>query len=308
MTKIVRMWLVAAIVLLLVAPLVSAGGAGERVEDQVDIAVVTPYMASATTAQVINQFQEYAEAKGWRVRVSDTAGDFGMLVSRIQDVAAQQVDAIVLGMGDPQQMSAGLSAAGEAGVPVFGLDAGFTEGVYLNVTSDNSDLGRQAADALAESIDGSGPVVLFTHDPHPGVRARAEGAREALGEYPDIEIIREIHIEVPGPVDFARSVTEDLLTSFSAEGSIAGIWAGWDEPAYGATQAIERAEREEIRVVGVDGTDFAREEIDTGTIFAATIMQDFDGMAQLLAELIDEYLAGNEPESRVYQIPGSVYR
>ncbi len=284
-----------------------AGGASEP-EERVEIAVVTPYMASATTAQVINQFQEYGEENGWNIRISDTAGDFGLLVTRIQDMVSQQVDAIVLGMGDPQQMSAGLSAAEEAGVPVFGLDAGFTDGVYLNVTSDNHDLGRQAAEALIDVIGEEGPVVMFTHDPHPGVRARAEGARELFAEYPGIEIVREIHIEVPGPVDFARSVTEDLLTSFSAAGSIAGIWAGWDEPAYGATQAIQRDGRDEIRVVGVDGTDFAKQEIDSAPIFTATIEQDFDGMARLLSNLVRDYLAGETVESREYQIPGTVYR
>lgn len=293
------------IVLLLAAGVVWGSGAAES--DQIDVAVVTPYMANATTAQVINHFEAFAEEEAWRVTVADTAGDFGMLVSRIQDAVAQRVDAIVLGMGDPAQMTAGLSAAEEAGIPVFGLDAGLTEGVYLNVTSDNADLGRKAATALAEAIGEEGQIVLFTHDPHPGVRARAEGARATFAEYDDIEIIREVHIEVPGPVDFARSVTEDLLTSFSEPGSVAGIWAGWDEPAYGATQAIERAGRSEMRVVGVDGTDFAREEIDTGEVFAATVIQDFEGMAGRLVELMKEYFAGDLPESRVYQIPGKIY-
>lgn len=294
-----------ALSLVTIATMGWASGAAES--EQLDIAVVTPYMANATTAQVINHFEEYADEEGWRVTVSDTAGDFGMLVSRIQDAVSQRVDGIVLGMGDPAQMTAGLSAATEADIPVFGLDAGLTEGVYLNVTSDNADLGRKAATALAEAIDEEGEIVLFTHDPHPGVRARAEGARATFEEYPEIEVIREIHIEVPGPVDFARSATEDLLTSFSEPGSVAGIWAGWDEPAYGATQAIERADRTEIRVVGVDGTDFAKEEIDSGDVFAATVIQDFDGMAHRLVELMRDYFGGNEPESRVYQIPGMIY-
>ncbi len=305
--RIIRMKGVAlALVLLLIAAMAWASGAAES--DQVDIAVVTPYMANATTAQVINHFEEYAEEEGWRVTVSDTAGDFGMLVSRIQDAVTQKVDAIVLGMGDPAQMTAGLSAAEEANIPVFGLDAGLTEGVYLNVTSDNADLGRKAATALAEAINEEGDIVLFTHDPHPGVRARAEGARATFEEYPEIEIIREIHIEVPGPVDFARSATEDLLTSFSEPGSVAGIWAGWDEPAYGATQAIQRAGRTEMRVVGVDGTDFAKQEIESGDVFAATVIQDFEAMAQRLVELMSDYLAGDMPESRVYQIPGKIYQ
>lgn len=284
-----------------------ATGSAESGNEEKVIAVVTPYMANATTAAVIQDFEGEAEARGWRVTVSDTAGDFGLLVSRIQDAVSQDVDAIVLGMGDPAQMTAGLRKAEEAGIPVFGIDAGMADGVFLNVTSDNADLGRKAAEELIAAIGGTGNVVLFTHDPHPGVRARADGARATFAEYPDIEIVREVHIEVPGPVDFARNTTSDILTAIP-EGELAGIWAGWDEPAYGATQAIARAGRDEIRVVGVDGTDFARQEIDTGDVFAATIVQDFPGMAAQVAELIAEYFAGNTPESKVYQIPGVVYR
>ena len=276
-------------------------------EDAVTIAVVTPYMANAATAGVIANFEEEADARGWSVRVSDTAGDFGLLVSRIQDAVSQGVDAIVLGMGDPAQMTAGLTRAEEAGIPVFGLDAGLADGVLLNVTSDNSELGRLAAEMLVESIGGSGSIVMFTHDPHPGVRERGRGARELFASYPGITVVREVHIEVPGPVDFARSATADILTGM-AKGSISGIWAGWDEPAYGAVQAIQRAQRDEIRVVGVDGTDFARQEIDNGDIFVGTVVQDFPGMAAKLAELIEGYFEGSPPKGQVYLVTGGVYR
>ena len=120
-------------------------------------------------------------------------------------------------------------------------------------------------------------------------------------------MVREVHIEVPGPVDFARSTTADILTGMEA-GTIQGIWAGWDEPAYGAVQAVQRAERDEIRVVGVDGTDFARREIDSGDIFVGTVIQDFPAMATKLAELIASYFEGTAPDRELYVIPGSVYR
>jgi ribose transport system substrate-binding protein len=281
---------------------------GTAIGAEKQIAVVTPYMANATTAYVIKQFKQYAESEGWTVSVADTAGDFGLLVSRIEDAVAQNVDAIVLGMGDPVQMTKGLEAATAANIPVFGLDAGVTEGVQLNVTSDNTDLGHKSAEELVKAINGKGNVILFTHDPHPGVRARAAGAAETLEKYPDITIIEKIHIEVPGPVENARKVMEDLLTAHPEAGAIAGVWAGWDEPAYGATQAIEKAGKgDAIKVVGIDGTDFAKAEIDNKGPFIATIEQDFDGMAKMLVGLMKDYFQGKQPEKEWYMIPGKVY-
>src|SRR5687767_8399109 len=101
-----RLWLVINIALLL--SLVGLMGCGAAAPEagtsaQKRVAVVTPYMANETTKYVIDKFKAEAEAKGWEVTVADTAGDFNMLVSRIEDAVSQNTDAIVLGMGDPAQ-------------------------------------------------------------------------------------------------------------------------------------------------------------------------------------------------------------
>lgn len=287
---------------LLIAIILTACGSTESSDKTV--AVITPYMANETTKYVIERFQEEGEALGWEVTVTDTAGDFNLLVSRIEDAVAQGVDAIVLGMGDPNQMTKGLEAASEAGIPVFGLDAGVTEGVMLNVTSDNTDLGRTSAEALLEAMGGKGTVVMFTHDPHPGVNERAAAAEAYFNSKEDVEIVQKYHIDVPGPLENARAITEDVLTAYAEPGSINGIWAGWDEPALGAVQAIEASNRGEIFVVGIDGTDFAIEEISKGGSFVATVAQDFDAMAKRLSELIAGYFNGEEPTEEWYKIPG----
>ncbi len=287
-------------------PVAGQGAEGNGEDEAITVAVVTPYMANATTKFVIDRFVAYGQERGWNVTVTDTNADFNELVSRIEDAVTQQVDAIVLGMGDPAQMTKGLETAKAAGIPVFGLDAGTGPGVVLNITSDNGQLGRETARYLAEALGGEGNVVMFTHDPHPGVRARAEAAAEEFASYDGITVIEKKHIEVPGPVDFARSLTQDLLTAYPDKGSIAGIWAGWDEPALGAVQAIEAAGRDEIKVVGIDGTDFAKAEIEKGGPFIATIEQDFDGMAKELVAIIADYLAGNPPETDLVTIPGKL--
>ena len=89
-------------------------GAGD---DALTVAVVTPYLGNAATKEVIDLFEEEGKARGWNVSVVDTAGDMNKLNSAFQDAAAQQPDAIVLGMGDPTQLSLGLKSAADAGRP-----------------------------------------------------------------------------------------------------------------------------------------------------------------------------------------------
>ena len=231
----------------------------------------------------------------------DTAGDMNQLNSAFQDAVAQAPDAIVLGMGDPTQLSLGLTAAQDAGIPVFAIDAAEADGIAANVTSDNADLGTQSARALVDAVGGSGSVVMLTHDPHPGVRERADGARAAFEEA-GVTILEEMHIAVPGPVDDARAVVQDLMTARAAE--VDGIWGGWDEPALGATQALEAAGITDVPVVGVDGQDFAVAEIDKGGPFVATIKQDWDAIAERVADLVQDQIDGTAPDRTQYELPG----
>lgn len=287
------------------ATLIGAGSALSATKPK-QIAVVTPYMANATTRQVIKLFEKAAAEKGWKVTTTDTAGDFNRLVGAIENAVALKVDAIVLGMGDPAQMTKGLKAAQAAGIPVFGIDAGLAPGVLANVTSDNDALGHASAEDLAKRIGYKGNVVMFTHDPHPGVRARAQGAADVFAKYPDIKVITRKHINVPGPVDNARKLMQDLLTANPGKGSIAGIWAGWDEPAMGAVQAAVAAGRTEVAVVGVDGTDFAVAEIKKGSPFKSTVAQDWDGIADKTVELMDAHFSGKRLENDLYTLPGKI--
>lgn len=283
----------------------NAGSGGEGGSgDGLTIAVVTPYLGNATTKEVIDLFKEEGKTRGWDVSVEDTAGDMNKLNSAFQNAAAQKPDAIVLGMGDPTQISLGLKAAADAQVPVFAIDAAEADGILANVTSDNQDLGEQSANALIEAIGGDGSIVMLTHDPHPGVKARAEGAREVFKKA-GITILEEKHIEVPGPVDNARKAVQDIV---SAQGDkLNGIWGGWDEPALGATQALNAANVTDVPVVGVDGQDFAIAEIDKGGPFVATVKQNWPEIAKKVADLIADNAKGTKPEQTQFELPGTLY-
>lgn len=279
-------------------------GGSNRGDDVVEVAVLTPYLANAATKEVIELFEAQGQERGWEVSVVDTAGDMNRLNSAFQDAAAQGADAIVLGAGDPTQISLGLKAAADADVPVFAIDAGASDDIVANVTSDNADLGEQSANALIEAMGGSGAVVMLTHDPHPGVRARAEGAR-AVFEAAGIEVLEAKHVEVPGPVEDARASVQDIMSARAGE--VTGIWGGWDEPALGATQALEAAGISDVPVVGVDGQEFALAEIAKGGPFIATVKQDWPAIAIEVADLVEaKVVDGTDPANNNIELPGAL--
>jgi hypothetical protein len=74
------------------------------------IAVITPYLSQPGTQFYVEAFQARAKELGWDVNVIDTAGDVAAVISRMEDVSAQGVNAIVLNV-DPAQVGAGLDAS-----------------------------------------------------------------------------------------------------------------------------------------------------------------------------------------------------
>ena len=271
------------------------------------VAVMTPYLASATTKIMVDGVEEALTNLGHEVNVIDTAGDVGALDSRIQDVVLQGVDAIVLS-ANPELVPAAIQTAGDAGVPVFGLDAGSLVGLQADVTSNNYAMAAQTATYLVDALEGEGRVVMLVHPPYAPVQKRGAIARAIFDNTPDIEVVDEIFVEVPGPLENARNAVEAVLTANPEPGSIAGIWAAWDEPALGALQAIESLGRQDegIAIVGLDAIDPAREAIVGGGNFKATVAQDFAGIAQTVANLVDDALSGEEVERRTVYVPASL--
>ncbi|MBN8999736.1 MAG: substrate-binding domain-containing protein, partial [Rhizobiales bacterium] len=134
----------------------------------VDIAVMTPYQSSVATNQMIGVFEAKAKANGWNTSLVDTRGDVGQLASRIEDVVAAKVGAIVLVSVDPKQVQDQVNAAAAAGIPVVAIDGATAPGVLLNVTSDNFELGAKLSDFLFGKLGGKGNIAKFYYSAHPG--------------------------------------------------------------------------------------------------------------------------------------------
>ena len=280
--------------------LTACGGGAKSTADGLEgknISIMTPYLSSVTTNQMVENLQAGLEKEGAEVTVIDTANDFSKLASRIEDVVTAQTDGIILVSADPSQLENQLQESFDANIPVFGCDSGFIEGMQVNATSDNYQMGQLITDYLFNDLmGGEGNVIALTHRPHPGVVKRCEAFDDAIAANDKISLITEQHIPAEQPINDAQDTVENLLLSNPEKGSITAIWCGWDEPAIGATQACMEAGRDEILVVGVDGNEQAVDLIKQGTNLKATVKQNFDGMADIVLEQMKLLYTGKEIE------------
>jgi ribose transport system substrate-binding protein len=270
-----------------------------------EVAVITPYLAQPGTQFYVDGFSARAAELGWTVNVIDTAGDVGAVISRIEDVVTQGVDAIVINV-DPAQIGAGLQTAADAGIPVVGMDAGSDPLVAANITSNGYAMAAETAVYVANRIGGQGNVVMFVFDPFPPVQIRGVIADAVFGNFPDITVIDRVTPDVSdGGIADSRAKMEAILAANPEPGSIAAVWAAWDQPALGALQAIEAAGREGegIVITGIDANPQARDAIAAGGNFEASVAQDFAGIGATTADTVQRILNGEELRQKVIYVP-----
>jgi ribose transport system substrate-binding protein len=269
------------------------------------IAVITPYLAQPGTQFYVEGFQQAAGEKGWDVNVIDTDGDVAAVISRIEDMVTQNVDAIVINV-DPSQVAAGLQTAKDAGIPVFGMDSGTDPLLVTNVTSNGYAMAAETAVYVANRIGGAGNVVMFIFEAFPPVQVRGHVADAIFANFPDIEVIDRVTPDVSdGGIADSRAQMEAILAANPEAGSIKAVWAAWDQPALGALQAIEAAGREGegIVITGMDANPQAREAIASGGNFEASMAQDFQGIGSTTADAVAMVLNGQTIKQNVMYVP-----
>lgn len=269
------------------------------------IAVITPYLSQPGTQFYVEAFQAKAKEFGWDVNVVDTKGDVAGAIARIEDAANQKVDAIVINV-DPSQVTAGLEAAKAAGVPVFGMDAGASPLLVTNVTSNGYSMAADTAAYVANRINGKGKVVMFVFEAFPPVQQRGIIADTIFKNNPDIKVLDHVTPDVKdGGIADSRAKMEAILAANPDKGSIAAVWAAWDQPALGALQAIEAAGRggEGIVITGIDANPEARAAIAKGGSFEASMAQDFKAIGGTVAEAVKRRLGGEMIKQSVIYVP-----
>lgn len=290
---------------LLAATVLSTGLSAGAALAASKIAVITPYLSQPGTQFYVEAFQAAAKGHDWDVNVIDTAGDVAAVISRMEDMVTQKVDAIVLNV-DPTQVAAGLQAAHDAGIPVIGMDAGSDPLLVTNVTSNGYAMAAETATYVADRIGGEGNVVTFIFEAFPPVQVRGVVADAVFGNFPDIKIIDRVTPDVSdGGIADSRAKMEAILAANPEPGSIKAVWAAWDQPALGALQAIEAAGREGegIVITGIDANPQAREAIAAGGNFEASVAQDFAGIGKTAADAVARVLAGETIKQHSIYVP-----
>ena len=185
-----------------------------------------------------------------------------------------------------------VTAARDADIPIFAMDSATkaTDAFALNITTDQQGIVDGTLKVLDQSIGGlkGKNVMVIGHDPHPGIRMRADlalkdlkaaGATIAGGD------VQKVKSPATGRTE-ALALVSDYLTAHP--NGLDAVWVGWDDAALGASQAITEA-GSKAKVTGSDATSEAIAQIQAGGAFVATANQPWPEVLDKVLAAVDTY-------------------
>ncbi len=227
-------------------------------------------------------------------------------VTSIENMVAQDVDAIIIQEGDITQLAPALKEAKKKGILIGSMDAGDADFVDVFVESDNNQLGTMAAEEMVKLIGGKGNIVEIYNDAGSMIRVRRNAMHEVIKNYSDVKILAGFVYAWPDFFPDGKAKMEAVIQANPNPGDIAAVYATFDGVGIAAAQAIKEAGlQDHIVVVGIDGDPETYTEMKKeGSPFKATLAQDPDTMARTCVDKVFELLKGNSiPERHIY-IPG----
>ena len=217
-------------------------------------------------------------------------------VNQIQTLIAQKPDAIIQQLGNIKVLDPWLKKIRDADIPLFTVDT-ITPHSVNNTTSNNYGIGSDLALQMVDDMGGKGKVLVFNgFYSVPVCKIRYDQLKYVMSNFSGIELIEpELKDVAPNTVQQAFADVTDMLTKFDKDSGLKAVWSCWDRPSVGATQAIEKAGRMEVRTYGIDGSpDYVEMVADPKSPAGAVAAQQPYEIGKGAAQNVAKFLNGQE--------------
>lgn len=207
----------------------------------------------------------------------------------------QKVDGIFINPIDFEQIEPALQATKRANIPVIIIDAPVSDESLVNCTivSDNYDAGVQCAKDMMERLD-SANIVLLKHTTAKSAKERIEGFLSVIDNNEKYKVINEA--ECDGQLEIAMPKMQEIIEETP---DIDVVMALNDPSALGALAALEKNNKNDVMVYGIDGTPEIKALIGRNQMIVGTVAQSPIKMGQIAVENMYNILNGKKIEKNI---------
>lgn len=198
----------------------------------------------------------------------DANSDQATMNNYVNDLIAQEVDAIILAPMDCTAVTEALLACEEAGIPVVNVDTAVdaTDKVVAIIASDNYKAGVACAEDMMSKLEEGSKIAVMNQPSGTACVQREQGFLDTIGDY--FEIVSTTDTE--GDTATTMTAAEDVLT---ADDDLAAFFCINDMGALGCVQACSAAGRDDILIYGVDGNPDFMGYVEDGSATASAAQQ-----------------------------------
>lgn len=223
---------------------------------------------SAMMGGITEKMEELGMDPSSQLVTVDANSDQATMNNYVNDLIAQEVDAIILAPMDCTAVTEALLACEEAGIPVINVDTAVdaADKVVAIIASDNYKAGVLCAEDMMSKLEEGSKVAVMNQPSGTACVQREQGFIDTVGDY--FEIVSTTDTE--GDTAKTMTAAEDVLT---ADDDLAAFFCINDMGALGCVQACAAAGKEDILIYGVDGNPDFMGYVEDGSATASAAQQ-----------------------------------
>ncbi len=258
--------------------------------------------------RVRNAARSEAEANNVRLTLMDAREKLDVQLQQIDQLLAEQVDALLVVATDTEQVDEIVRMAKKAEVPLVFVNRNPFTGVrppddcYV-ITSSARVEGETQINYVGPKLDAYGHIVILQGIPHnEAAQSRTAGVKDVIMQsYPELAITAEA--TAYWQRDVARVIMAEWIKAYGRE-DIDAVLSNNDEMALGALDALEAAGINDVFIMGVDANPDALQAIKAGRM-TGTVLQDPVAQGRGGIQIALRALAG-ESQAQNYLLPSEL--
>ncbi len=249
-----------------------------------------PYYASEAKGAA-----DKAKELGYQTTVLSHSEDVKKQNELIDAAIGQKIQGIVLDNADSTASVAAIKKAQDAGIPVVLINREIpVDDVALGqITHNNFQAGSDVANVFVEKMGEKGKYAELTCNlADNNCVTRSKSFHQVIDQYPDMVSVAKQ--DAKGTLIDGKRIMDSIL---QAHPDVKGVICGNGPVALGVIAALKAANRDDVIVVGIDGSNDERDAVKAGTLHATVMLQAQAIAAQGVTDL-DKFLQTGEKPAK----------
>ena len=265
------------------------------------IYIITPSASNPffKTEQVVGEAK--AKELGYEVKCMSHDDDAAKQLEMFEAAINDKASAIICDNAGADASIEAVKKADDAGIPVFLIDREINESglAKAQIVADNAQGAAAIAEVWVEAMEYEGKYAeLLGLESDTNCHVRSDNYHAVIDQYPDLVMVSQQSANWDQTQGYEK--TEAILQEHP---EITGIICGNDTMACGAAQACIDAGRDDIKIIGLDGSDEAAAYVKEGKM-VGTCLQQIAAITELAVEEADAFIKdGTLPETEKQLVP-----